>query len=106
MSRAIAELIADPREAQRLGDNARRFVVQQCENREYAGALAALIREVVVFENGRIVDSSAQIGTPSDCRDRDTDGILLHRSESAMKILTLVVTYNEAGNISRLIPRS
>lgn len=48
MSRAIAELIADPREARRLGDNARRFVVQQCENRKYAGALAALIRDVVV----------------------------------------------------------
>jgi glycosyltransferase involved in cell wall biosynthesis len=47
MSRAIAELIADPREARRLGDNARRFVVERCENRVYAGALAPIIRDIV-----------------------------------------------------------
>jgi len=47
MSRAIAELLANPREARRLGENARRFVVEQCENGVYAAAMADVIRDVV-----------------------------------------------------------
>ena len=46
MSRAIAELLANPREGERLGRNARQFVVDRCDNRVYAAALADTIRNV------------------------------------------------------------
>jgi glycosyltransferase involved in cell wall biosynthesis len=47
MSNAIAELLANPREAARLGANARRFVVERCDNRVYAAEFASVIRNVV-----------------------------------------------------------
>jgi glycosyltransferase involved in cell wall biosynthesis len=46
MAEAIASLVGSPAEARRLGDNARRFVVEYCDNRLYAKAVAALVREV------------------------------------------------------------
>jgi glycosyltransferase involved in cell wall biosynthesis len=52
MSQAIAELLAAPLEARRLGDNARRFVVDTCENARYAAAMADLIRDVVGPSHG------------------------------------------------------
>jgi glycosyltransferase involved in cell wall biosynthesis len=47
LAAAIVNLTASPSEAQRLGDNARRFVVEHCDNRVYARQLAEIIREAI-----------------------------------------------------------
>jgi glycosyltransferase involved in cell wall biosynthesis len=44
LAAAIVKLTQSPVEARRLGENARRFVVEHCDNRVYARRLAALIR--------------------------------------------------------------
>jgi glycosyltransferase involved in cell wall biosynthesis len=47
LASAILQLTHSPAEARRLGDNARRFVVEHCDNRLYAGQLAEIIRKAV-----------------------------------------------------------
>ena len=47
MERAIRRLLEDPAEARRLGENARRFVVEHCRNERYARDLAAILRDVI-----------------------------------------------------------
>lgn len=53
LSGAIQALIASPTEAERLGQAARRFVVQQCDNRLYAKVLADLVRDVITATTSR-----------------------------------------------------
>ena len=47
MAEAIATVMHSPAEAQRLGDNARRFLVDCCDNRVYARGVAQVIRDAV-----------------------------------------------------------
>jgi glycosyltransferase involved in cell wall biosynthesis len=47
MGHAIADLAANPQEARRLGANARRFVVERCDNSVFAASLADIIRDTV-----------------------------------------------------------
>ncbi|MES1256037.1 MAG: glycosyltransferase family 4 protein [Acidobacteriota bacterium] len=47
MAQAILALTRAPADAQRLGDNARRFLVEQCDNRVYAKAMAGILCDVV-----------------------------------------------------------
>jgi glycosyltransferase involved in cell wall biosynthesis len=62
MSRAILELLATPADAQRLGDNARRFVVGRCANGVYSAFLADLIRDVVFRR--RTAKTRSRVGSP------------------------------------------
>jgi len=48
LAAAIMALTQSPAEAHRLAENARRFVVEHCDNRVYARQLAAIIREAVL----------------------------------------------------------
>jgi glycosyltransferase involved in cell wall biosynthesis len=48
LAAAILNLTRSPAEARRLADNARRFVVDHCDNRVYARGLARIIRDAVV----------------------------------------------------------
>jgi glycosyltransferase involved in cell wall biosynthesis len=47
MAQAIRRLLEDRDEARRLGENARRFVIENCRNEVYARNLGAVIREVI-----------------------------------------------------------
>jgi glycosyltransferase involved in cell wall biosynthesis len=47
LASAIVRLSQSPAEARRLAENARRFVVEHCDNRVYARRLAAVVREAV-----------------------------------------------------------
>jgi hypothetical protein len=47
LTSAIVKLTQSPDARRRLADNARRFVVEHCDNRVYARRLAAIVREVV-----------------------------------------------------------
>ena len=47
LAAAIVKLTHSPAEADRLGENARRFVVEHCDNRVYARQLAGIIKEAV-----------------------------------------------------------
>lgn len=47
LAEAIVKLTQFPDDARRLGDNARRFVVEQCDNRVYARRMAEIVRESV-----------------------------------------------------------
>lgn len=47
LAAAILKLVHSPDEARRLADNARRFVVEHCDNRLYARRLAMLIRTAI-----------------------------------------------------------
>jgi glycosyltransferase involved in cell wall biosynthesis len=53
MSRAIADLLAAPQAAQQLGENARKFVVERCQNGAYAASLADIIRRTVAASLAR-----------------------------------------------------
>jgi glycosyltransferase involved in cell wall biosynthesis len=47
LAATIVNLTQSPAEAQRLGDNARRFVVEHCDNRVYARELAEIVRAAI-----------------------------------------------------------
>ncbi len=47
LCRAMATLVRSPEQARRLGEEARRFVVDTCDNRLYAKNVATIIRDVV-----------------------------------------------------------
>ena len=47
LASAIVKLTRSPDDARRLGDQARRFVVEHCDNRVYARQLAAVVKDAV-----------------------------------------------------------
>ena len=53
MCTAMATLVRSPEQARRLGEEARRFVVDTCDNRLYARDFATIIREVITQGGSR-----------------------------------------------------
>jgi glycosyltransferase involved in cell wall biosynthesis len=47
LAAAVRDLLDSPAECDRLGRNARRFVVETCQNRVYARGLAAVLRDAI-----------------------------------------------------------
>ena len=49
MARAIRRLLEDPEEARRLGENARRSIIDNNRNPLYAQRLGSILRDVIKF---------------------------------------------------------